>query len=78
MCGWKTCCYAEAVMCRESAALLRFAVYISEHVLCVMSALDFLTLKLLTLKFHSSCFAVRLAVGCYFYLSTQTISFFAD
>jgi hypothetical protein len=34
--------------------------------------------KAVTLKFHSSCFAVRLAVGCYFYLSTQTISFLAD
>jgi len=45
--GWKTCCYAEAVECRKSAALFRFAVYIPELVSCIMSALDFLTLKLL-------------------------------
>lgn len=44
--GRKTC-YTEAMECRESAALLRFAVYISELVSCIMSALDFLTLKLL-------------------------------
>jgi hypothetical protein len=60
MYGWKTCCYAEAVVCRESAALLRFAVYISELVLCIMSALDLLTLKLYTevplfLLCRSSC-----------------------
>lgn len=47
MYGWKTCCFTEAVVCRESAALLRFAVYISELASCIMSVLDFLTLKLL-------------------------------
>jgi hypothetical protein len=47
MYGWKTCCYTEVVKCRESATLLRFALYISELVSCLMSALDFLILKLL-------------------------------
>jgi len=47
MYGWQTCCYTWAVVCRESVALLRFAVYISELLSRIMSALDFLTLKLL-------------------------------
>jgi hypothetical protein len=66
MYGWKICCYTQAVECRQSAALLRFAVYISELVSCIISTLDLRTLKLFTLKFQSSCFHVRLAVSCYF------------
>ena len=57
MYGWKTCCYTAAVECRESAALLRFVVHISELVSCIMSVLYFLTLKAVTvfLLCRSSC-----------------------